>query len=113
MLLIYFFIFSETLLHSPQYVGKKIKKYWKAGNKNKQKIAESWFLDQRNGLDQNWPSFVKDQLKNKLPERFDSEKRNIVFFNSSEHETLGVEGFENPIFNYQNETIEYILQFQK
>ena len=103
-------LFKDSLLHSPQYVGKEIKKYWKAGKKNKQQISKSWFLDRRNGVDQNWPSFVKDQLKNKLPEGFDSEKRNIVFFNSSEHELIGVEGFENPIFKYQNETIQHILR---
>ena len=68
-------------------------------------------MDRRNGVDQNWPSFVKDQVKNKLPEGFDSEKRNIVFFNSSEHELIGVEGFENPIFKNQNETIQHILKY--
>jgi len=62
-------------------------------------------------VDQNWPSFVKDQLKNKLPEGFDRAKRNIVIYNSSEHESIGVEGFEYPFFKYQNEAIQHILKY--
>jgi hypothetical protein len=70
--------------------------------------AKQWYIDRRNKVDQNWPSFVKDQEKSMLPLEFNQEKRKISIFISSEDEFECIDGWQNPLFEDQNSAIEFI-----
>lgn len=52
-------------------------------------IAENFFLNNRNARNKSWVSFVKDQVKNSLPD-FDHSKRLITYFSSSDDEFVAV-----------------------
>jgi len=73
-------------------------------------IGSKWFSQRRHGEVQNWKVFTKNQEKNKLPEAFDASKKNIVIFNTSEHEVGMLVGWENKFFKDQNSGIAYILK---
>lgn len=72
--------------------------------------AKQWYMDRRNKIDQNWPSFVKGQQENKLPLDFSRAERKIAIFISSEDEFECIDGWQNPLFENQNAAIEFIAK---
>jgi hypothetical protein len=56
-----------------------------------EKTGSKFFLDRRNGVEQSWISFTKNQIKGKTAEFFENkEKRIITYFSSSEDEYVAV-----------------------
>jgi hypothetical protein len=58
----------------------------KRSEEEKIKIGSSFFINRRTGKPTNDFIYTGLQVKDKLPEKFDENKRNIVIFNSSEDE---------------------------
>lgn len=75
----------------------------------KSSIASTWFQAQASGKDQAWFSFTKNQI-DELPKSFDSQKVNIVIFNSSENEVATIPGWKNPFYINQNQGILEIVR---
>lgn len=71
-------------------------------------IGSQWFTERRLGSDQSWYSFTNNQ--NKQPDFINKNKVNIVIFNSSQDEFEAVSGWENHIYNSQNQGIFKLAQ---
>lgn len=104
-------LIEDTYPHDIEYQKKNIENYWNDERPNieKEEIAKQWFENRRHGKDQGWYSFTKSQKENKLPDGFDTSKRNIAIYISSEDEFAAVEDWKNPIYNNQIDAINSII----
>ena len=102
---------EDTYPHDIEYQKKQIEMCWDNNSDldEKKKVAVRWFENRRKGQDQSWYSFTKSQKSNALPESFDISKRNIAIFNSSEDEFAAIAGWQNPIYNNQNDAVKQII----
>ncbi len=76
---------------------------------DKRRMAEDFFRRQRAGESVIFPSFLKGQQEDLLPEEVDKNQSNIVLFTSSDDEFAAMgEDFRNPIFESQLEGIEFL-----
>jgi hypothetical protein len=103
---------ENTLPHDLEYFKAKVEKKWSLESDFplKKRIAEDWFAGKRNRIEKSWYSFVADQKKNKLPDNFAKEKRNIVIFNSSEDEMEGLSAiWHETFYKSSDEVINKIL----
>lgn len=76
-------------------------------------IATSWFNNRLNQKHQYAGDFLRNQVRNQLPPRFDPKKRNISLFISSEDELFVSPGWESPIYKNQIDAIEKIANSLK
>jgi hypothetical protein len=87
--------FGNNLPQSISFVTNKVKSISNSlVNKNKKNI-HSYFRYKKRGIPINSPeikTFVLDQNKHQLPKNWDSKKKNIVFFTSSEDEFISIGG---------------------
>jgi hypothetical protein len=103
-------IFENALPHDYEYIFKEIELYWNKEDSNKISISEEWIENRMKGVDTSWYSFVKEQKKNLLPEKFDFKKRNITIFNSSEDEFAAIdEKVKKKFYNGQFDAIKSIV----
>lgn len=103
---------EDTYSHDMEYQNKQIELCWDNTDHpvaEKEEVARQWFKERREGKDQGWYSFIKTQKKGKLPRGFNSSKRNIAIFNSSEDEFEAIAGWQNPIYKDQNDAINNII----
>lgn len=87
----YSVVINESL-HSLDFWRRQIQICWnesRLSEAEKNTEAALWFDRNLKGVSQAWFSFTADQ-EDVLPETFDSKNQNIVIFNSSEWELLGV-----------------------
>jgi hypothetical protein len=69
-------------------------------------IGERFFIERRRSTEQNWISYTKDQKADMLPEGWDSSKRNIGIFVSSEDEYVAIgKEWEGGVYKSQEEGI--------
>ncbi|TWU43988.1 Capsule polysaccharide biosynthesis protein [Novipirellula aureliae] len=69
----------------------------------------TFFTNRRMGIEDGWTSFTKKQRTGFLPESWDPAQRNLVIFNSSEDEFIGIgEEWKNPIYPSQGIAIQQI-----
>jgi hypothetical protein len=82
-----------------------------AAGPRRHELAEKFYIDRSHGIIPSWYSFVDAQETGRLPADWDSKKRNIAIFNSSEDEfeALGSE-WNNPLYPSQQEGLERILR---
>lgn len=99
----------SELPHDIEYANREMLEIWEHGPENKEEIASHWYKQRRNGAEQSWHSFIKHQNIGKLPQRFDSEKRNITIFSSTMDEVAVIPGWENPFFKDELEALHLIL----
>lgn len=102
-----YMVFKNHQPHSIKGVDKLIRDYW-AKDKSKEtiEIGKNFYLDRKKGKAQSWVSFTKDQKLNSLPKDWDSSKKNIVIFNSSEDEYASIgEEWKLPFYENQTEGI--------
>lgn len=72
--------------HDMERLQKEMVDEWgKSNNDTKLNTAKKFYESRRNGVELNWFSFVKDQIKGKLP-IFDNGKKIITYFSSSDDE---------------------------
>jgi len=111
-----FTISENTYPHDYEYQKKILNELWNKEKSytKKEVLAKKWFSDRLDAKDQGDISYIKDQIKNKLPDNFNRKKRNISVFISSEHEISTIPEYKNPFFKNQIETIKFILKkFEK
>ena len=73
-------------------------------------MAEGWFHQRAAGVAQNWVSFVAQQQQEQLPANWDPDRRNLVFFCSSEDEFVSIsDRGPTPLFPTQVEAMRAIL----
>lgn len=81
----------------PQDMSLNHERVIKAWNKpdlsveEKEKLGAAFFEGKKRGESLGDKSYTKDQIKNLLPEEYDSSKMNIVIFNSSEDEYFSID----------------------
>ena len=105
-------VFDNALPHSIEGIKNIMGRLWneeKGAIKNK--IAEEWYTNKRKGTSINRVNFIKNQKSGTLPDDFDKNKRNMVFFNSSEDEMKAVGEWANPMFENQNDAIRKTLNY--
>lgn len=104
-------LIEDTYPHDIEYQKSQIEKHWNGGGPliEKEDIARQWFKNRRKGGNHGWYSFTKTQKKGKLPDDFDTSKRNIAIYISSEDEFESVPGWQNPIYKNQNNAINSII----
>ncbi|MCZ2128632.1 MAG: hypothetical protein LC109_00005, partial [Bacteroidia bacterium] len=109
-------LYENHLPHDLAKMGDKIRKFWAANAdvKHKKERAAYFYENRRKGKVLSWKSFTENQQKGLLPEGFDSSKKNIMIFNSSEFEfaAIGPE-WKIPQYSNQNEGIMKILSSMK
>jgi hypothetical protein len=73
-------------------------------------VAGSWFTDRVQRVERSWHSFVKQQVRGELPHDWDSNRRNVAIFTSSEDEFVSIgESWSNPLYRDQCTAIQKIL----
>ena len=75
-----------------------MKAFWQKASAERTQLSEKWFAERRNAIDQGWYSYVKDQRKGLLPADFSEKNYNIVIFNSTMEEQVGIPGRDPPIY---------------
>lgn len=107
-------IIKNDLFHIPKRYHDEINAYWNSAKEpERSEIAKKWFTDRRNGIEQSWIAFTKEQKKGLLPRNFDSSKNNIAIFNSSLDEYFAFPEWQNPIAKNENEIIKAIVEKYK
>ena len=106
-------LFVNRLPHDIDYIQDRMNQLWESAEHDPQRnqIAASWFEDRVNRVERNWKSFVKGQQANRLPDNWDSSKRNIALYCSSEDEfaAIGDCWQTNLIYPDQNQGFEQIV----
>jgi len=82
--------FYNTTPHSAIGISDKMVSRWDSAPENKESIARSFFENRRHSKFSGDQNYIENQVENKLPQEFDSNKRNIVIFNSSEDEYYSI-----------------------
>ncbi len=106
-------IYNNTVVHDFDNLKKDIKTLWNEAGDDRNQLAEEWFHNRRVGKFQAIESFTKDQVKNLLPENFDFNKQNIVFFNSSIDEIYAFDCWKHPFAKTENELLENLFEHYK
>lgn len=93
---------------------KMVNQVWEHSRRSeeeKRKIGASFYENRRNGRLTNDVVYIGAQKRNLLPEDYDPNKKNIVFFNSSEDElfSLGGDWDEDNLFVSQLDAIKFLL----
>jgi hypothetical protein len=87
--------FPDSLPHNIEMQGRWIEEQWKrAIEHNKQdaiRIGQSFFDKRRSGIRAGDRVYITNQQKDMLPTNWDSAKKNIVFFSSSEDEFVAID----------------------
>lgn len=82
--------FYNTTPHTAKGICDKMLCRWESATDNKESIARSFFENRRYGKFSGDKNYVKNQVENQLPQEFDTKKRNVVIFNSSEDEYYSI-----------------------
>ena len=105
--------FKNTLSHDIQAKKDHVDLCWEQESWNDQEkieIGSSFYTRQRGGESVIFPSYLKNQTKNYIPEEIQNGKDNVVLFNSSDDEFAALgDQFNNPIFKDQLEGISYLI----
>jgi hypothetical protein len=85
-------VFKNHLPHDIRKMGELMRSFWNENPdvEEKKKLAAFFYEKRRNGILLSWKSFTDKQTAGLLPEDFDPQKRNMVFFNSSDFEFAAI-----------------------
>ncbi len=105
-------IYKNHLPHDRQPFLERAEKAWKEVDVGDgTRIGAEFFERRRRGVEDAWTSFVKNQDAGRLPESWSDTQKNLVIFNSSEDEFIGIGGeWKNPIYESQAVAIEQIVR---
>lgn len=85
---------------------------WEAAGGSPEAVAigSAFYTDRKSGTNVDWTVFTENQEIGKLPQPWDTGRRNVVIFNSSEDEFVGLgEEWRNPIYGNQSEGLRKII----
>ncbi len=105
-------VFKNTYPHNLRAIKEQMQDvYFKStlNDYEKRKLALNWFEERRKGVDQAWPSLIKHQQLNLLPDFFTSDKINVVIFISSDDEYMACAEWDNPYYLDQNKAIASLM----
>ena len=103
-------LFENSLPHSIKERHQTISQLWNEGEKQKILEGEQWFKKRRFRTNTGEIQFTSGQEKDKIPLWFDTSKKNIVLFNSSEDELKAIQEWAVDFFDNQNEAIKCIVE---
>jgi hypothetical protein len=105
-------LYYNHLPHSPSAIQAKMFNYWKSelNKKLKIEIAKEYFKGRRDGIEIAGKAIFKTKKENEsLPDFWDTSRRNVVIFNSSDDEFAAVgREFFNPLFGKQIDVLTFI-----
>jgi hypothetical protein len=104
-------IFDNHLPHDRNKFLENLNGHWAiADPSDRERIGSDFFESRRSGNSDLWISFTQQQTQGKMPQSWDPSKRNVVIFNSSEDEFVGIgKEWQNPIYKSQGAAIEKIV----
>ncbi|MEZ6093037.1 MAG: hypothetical protein R3C03_02195 [Pirellulaceae bacterium] len=108
----HFSIYTNHLPHDIEPMQKLIRDTWKnAGpGPRRDEIAQTWFHNRRYGVEKNWTSFTKDQVPG-LPANWDTRRRNIVLFTSSDDEFVAIgDSWKHQLYKSQLDGVTQIAK---
>ena len=106
-------LLKNHLPHDLVMIEKAIRDRWEqaASNPDRERIASSWFHDRLNRVEKVWHSFVKDQQAGRLPSDFDTSRKNISIFCSSDDEFVAIgKAWQNDLYPNQVVAIDLIAR---
>lgn len=105
---------ENNIPHSIQYVANEIERLWETSTEeDKERVGCNFFTNRRNKAQQGWYSYTTGQKEGLLPKQISHDHKRIVIFNSSIDEFEGIDGYENLMYNTDNEGIGLICEFFK
>jgi hypothetical protein len=105
-------LFDDGKLHSRSAVNARIHQHWDraADGTAAEKEAEVFFRKRRQGLAEDWWSFVSQQRVDAMPPSWNNRVKNIVIFNSSEDEWAAIgDEWSNSVYGRQSLGVEQIV----
>lgn len=104
--------FVNDIPHSSAAIVNKIEEMWNSGDANKNiEIAHEFFYNRRYGKYAGDVVYTSHQKQGLLPDNYNTDKKNIVIFNSSEDEyySLSEEYDNSGLFDNQYEALKTIF----
>jgi hypothetical protein len=109
-----YMLFENSFPHDLIQFSKRIEASWDdkfLGEEEKKLLGDQFYTERKNAIDQGWTSFTKNQNQNELPDYWDSTKKNVVIFLSSEDEFMSIgDQWNNTLFKNQIEGLEFLLK---
>jgi hypothetical protein len=89
---------KNTLPHDLGVIHDEMMELWAQGGPDRERVASEWFEGRRAGAEPAGPSYIKSQIRGRLPDGFDPARRNIAIFNSTieEYDTIVQDTFLYP-----------------
>ena len=104
---------KNTTSHDLRHMQQQIRDQWEraVSDPRRNEIAEQFYIERSRGVIQSWYSFVERQKKDLLPPSWNSRRRNIAIFNSSEDEFAATDAqWDNPFYTNQLEGLQRIVR---
>ncbi len=105
--------FKNHLPHDIEMFSVNANELWsqEPDEAKKNRIAENFYQNRRSGIIGSWHSMIDLQRDGLMPENWVNNKVNITFFTSSDDEFSSIdEAWNNPYFNDQFETVQFLLE---
>ncbi|MFL2832358.1 MAG: hypothetical protein ACJ0BK_01945 [Coraliomargaritaceae bacterium] len=105
--------FKNATPHDRNYLHRIAVSDWTscADEVTRRTIGDKFYQRRLEGKDTSWKNFLDHQEDEVLPDEFDRRRRNIVIFNSSEDEFVGLgPNWENPIYESQSHGVVRIVR---
>jgi hypothetical protein len=105
-------VYRNTLPHDRSQFARALAASWDCENPEaRNDIGRRFFIERREAIAQNWIAFTKDQQAGLLPQAWNSSKRNIAIFVSSEDEYVAIgKEWEGGVYESQDEGILQIIK---
>jgi hypothetical protein len=105
-------LYRNTLPHDRSRFAEALATSWdRQGPAVRNEMGHQFFIERRGAIEQNWIAFTKDQQTGMLPKPWDSSKRNIAIFISSEDEYVAIgKEWEGGVYESQDEGILQIAK---
>lgn len=95
---------TNHMLHDIPATESLIRNSWSNAVENplRRQLASQWYEDRVNRVEKNWHSFVKEQKLGLLPDQWNSRKKNVTIFCSSDDEFVAIgDGWKNRLYSNQ------------
>ncbi len=111
----HFELFKNHLPHDLDAVDSEIRRCWHQAESrsnscpSREIIGAQWFLDRVNRVETCWHSFTKNQQTGLLPAGWDSQRKNVAIFCSSDDEFVAIgDAWQHSLYPNQVEAIGQI-----
>ena len=101
---------KNTIPHDIDANTTEINELWNRAGEDKERIGKGFFTERRKGVIESGMSYTESQKQGLLPPGFSQKKKNIVIFNSTIEEYVGMADWRNPIYQDENDSIRKILE---